>query len=204
MIVFGALWLSLATAAPAMDTLPSTPASDSATAPIPAADSAPRLAVVARRSKGDSVQGRPKAVELSDWYYRRLTIHRWVSYGTLPVFAAQWVAGERLYDESRDAPTWAKTTHRVGATLLAGGFTVNTVTGLWNLWDSRSVPQHRALRTVHALSILVADGMFTYAGAKLSDEAEQSASKRSEHRTIALSGMALTTVSGLAMKLWNK
>ena len=203
MLVLGALWLSLGSPALPSDTLPFA-ANDSAAvvgAPAPAITTAPR-----RRSptSADSAQGRPKVIELSDWYYRRLTIHRWVAYGTLPVFGAQWAAGQRLYDDSREAPTWAKTTHRVGATLLAGGFTVNTVTGLWNLWDSRSVEQGRVLRTIHGLSILVADGMFTYAGAKLSDEAEQSSAKRREHRTIALSAMALTTVSGVAMKLWNK
>ena len=208
MLVLGALWLSLGSTALGSTAL----ASD--TVPFAANDSAAVVGVPApaittaglrrTRSSGDSAQGRPKVIELSDWYYRRLTIHRWVAYGTLPVFAAQWAAGQRLYDDSRAAPTWAKTTHRVGATLLAGGFTVNTVTGLWNLWDSRSVEQGRALRAVHALSILVADGMFTYAGAKLSDEAEQSSAKRREHRTIALSAMALTTVSGVAMKLWNK
>jgi len=203
MLVLGALWLSLGSTALASDTLPLA-ANDSAAvvrAPTPATTIA-RL----RRTptSADSAQGRPKVIELSDWYYRRLTIHRWVAYGTLPVFGAQWAAGQRLYDDSREAPTWAKTTHRVGATLLAGGFTVNTVTGLWNLWDSRSVEQGRVLRTIHGLSILVADGMFTYAGAKLSDEAEQSSAKRREHRTIALSAMALTTVSGVAMKLWNK
>jgi len=203
MLVLGALWLSLGSTGLASDTLPLA-ANDSAAvvgAPTPATTTA---ALRRTPTPADSAQGRPKVIELSDWYYRRLTIHRWVAYGTLPVFGAQWAAGQRLYDDSREAPTWAKTTHRVGATLLAGGFTVNTVTGLWNLWDSRSVEQGRVLRTIHGLSILVADGMFTYAGAKLSDEAEQSSAKRREHRTIALSAMALTTVSGVAMKLWNK
>src|SRR6478672_78676 len=149
MLVLGALWLSLGSTALASDTLPLT-ANDSAAvvgAPAPAIPTA-RLR---RTPAADSVQGRPKVIELSDWYYRRLTIHRWVAYGTLPVFGAQWAAGQRLYDDSREAPTWAKTTHRVGATLLAGGFTVNTVTGLWNLWDSRSVANHKTLRTTHAL-----------------------------------------------------
>jgi hypothetical protein len=141
---------------------------------------------------------------MSEWYGRRLTIHRWVAYGTLPVFAAQWAAGKQLYDKSREAPEWAKTTHRVGATALAGAFTVNTVTGLWNLYDSRAQPEGRTLRTVHALSILAADAAFTYAGAKLSDEAEQSLAKRRQHRTVALSAMGVTVASGLAMKLWNR
>ena len=45
---------------------------------------------------------------------------------------------------------------------------------------------------------------FTYAGVKLSKDAETDFNKRREHRTIALSSMALTVVSGLAMKLYNK
>jgi hypothetical protein len=152
----------------------------------------------------DTVHKRKKAIEVSEWYSRRLTIHRYVAFATIPVFAAQWAAGNQLYDKSRDAPTWAKTTHRVGATTLAAMFTVNTVTGAWNWWDSRAVPQGRVLRTIHALSILGADAAFTYAGAKLSDEAENSASKRREHKTVALSAMGVTIASGLMMKLWNR
>jgi hypothetical protein len=83
-------------------------------------------------------------------------------------------------------------------------FTVNTVTGAWNWWDSRSVEQGRVLRTIHAISLLGADAAFTYAGAKLSEEAENSAAKRREHRTVALSAMGVTIASGLMMKLWNR
>ena len=141
---------------------------------------------------------------MSDWYSRRLTIHRYVAYATVPVFALQWAAGDRLFKHGANAPEWAKTTHRVGATTLAGMFTVNTVTGVWNWWDSRSAPQGRALRTLHAFSMLAADAAFTYAGAKLSNEAETSSDKRRLHRTIALSAMGVTLVSETAMKLWNR
>lgn len=152
----------------------------------------------------DTPKARPRVIEVSDWYARRLTIHRYTAYGTIPVFAAQWIAGTKLYNESRSAPAWAKTVHRAGATTLAGMFTVNTVTGLWNWWDSRMVAQGRVLRTVHVLSMLTADAAFTYAGAKLSNQAETDASKRRLHRTVALSAMGLTVVSGTAMKLWNR
>lgn len=152
----------------------------------------------------DSPHVRPRVVEVSDWYSRRLTIHRYVFYATLPVFVAQYEAGKQLYDKSRAAPTWAKTTHRVGATALAGMFTVNTVTGAWNWWDSRSVPQGRALRTVHALTMLAADAAFTYTGAKLSNDAENSAAKRREHRTVALYAIGVTVVSGSIMRFWNR
>src|SRR4051812_9312083 len=112
----------------------------------------------------DTPRVRPRAVEVSEWYGRRLTIHRSLSYATIPIFAAQWVAGERIYKYGNQAPDWAKTTHRTGATALAGIFAVNTVTGLWNLWDSRQVSSGRTLRTIHALTMLTADAGFTYAG----------------------------------------
>ena len=152
----------------------------------------------------DTPRIRRHAVELSEWYGRRLTIHRYIAYSTVPVFALQWAAGDQLYKKSSGAPTWAKTMHRVGATSLATMFTVNTVTGAWNWWDTRSQSKGRMLRTVHALTMLGADAAFTYAGARLSNDAETSSTKRREHRTIALSAMGVTVVSGLAMKLLNR
>ena len=147
---------------------------------------------------------RPKVIEVSEWYSRRLAIHQVVSYATIPVFALQYVAGNQLYTKGSSAPAWAKTMHRVGATSLAAMFTVNTVTGVWNWWDSRSAPQGRILRTLHAVSMLTADAAFTYAGAKLSNEAETDGSKRTLHRKIAIGSIGLTAVSGLAMKIWNR
>jgi hypothetical protein len=178
---------------PAHDTVRSATQQDSALA---------RLVVTAADTPG--TRPRPRAVEVSDWYSRRLTIHRYVAYATLPVFALEYAAGDQLYKKSRDAPTWAKTTHRVGATALAGMFTVNTVTGVWNWWDSRSIAQGRVLRSIHALSMLSADAAFSYAGAKLANEAETSSDKRRLHRTIALSAIGVTVASGVAMKLWNR
>src|SRR5438477_2892509 len=112
---------------------------------------------------------RPRAIEVSEWYNRRLTIHRWLAYSTIPVFAVQWTAGQQIWAKGPAAPTWARTGHRVGATTLAGIFTVNTVTGVWNLWDSRAVPENRGLRYMHAVSMLTADAGFTWAGAVLSN-----------------------------------
>jgi hypothetical protein len=52
--------------------------------------------------------------------------------------------------------------------------------------------------------MLTADAGFTYAGAKLSKEAETDFNKRREHRTIALSSMGVTVASALVMKFFNK
>jgi hypothetical protein len=151
----------------------------------------------------DTPRRRPHAVEVSEWYERRLRIHRYLSYSIIPLFGAQYVAGQRLFNEGSSAPAWAKTTHRAVATTLVGVFGVNTVTGVWNLWDSRHQPTGRALRTTHAIMMLAAEGGFTYAGAKLSQEAETSLTKRREHRTVALASMGVTLAGGLMMRLFN-
>lgn len=149
-------------------------------------------------------RARVKAVEVSEWYSRRLTLHRRLSYATLPVFAFQLAAGREIWNKGPGAAEWARTGHRVGAGALAGIFTVNTVTGVWNLWDSRTVEQGRARRYFHATSMLLADAGFTWAGARLSEQAEKSSEKRKLHRTVALSSTALSVVSGLIMKATNK
>lgn len=152
----------------------------------------------------DTVRKRRKSIEVGEWYERRLRIHRYGSYAIYPLFALQAVAGNQIFPDPQNAPDWAKTSHRVGASALAGVFTVNTVTGLWNLWDSRSVPQGRARRTVHALLMLASDAGFTYAGARLSEQAETSVDKRREHRKWAYGSMA-TALTGIGvMTFWKE
>jgi hypothetical protein len=146
---------------------------------------------------------RPRAVEVSDWYERRLRIHRYGAYAMIPLFAFQSVAGNQLYQEGSAAPGWAKTGHRWGAAGLATVFGVNTVTGLWNLWDSRSVPQGRTRRTLHTLLMLASDAGFTYAGVRLSEQAENSLEKRRQHRAWAYGSMATAIAGSGLMVLWR-
>jgi hypothetical protein len=146
---------------------------------------------------------RRKSVQVSDWYERRLRIHRYLAYTTIPLYAFQAIAGNQLFQESSGAPEWAKTGHRVGATALAAVFTVNTVTGLWNLWDSRSVPQGRTRRTIHAILMLASDAGFTYTGAKLSNDAENSLQKRRQHRNLAYASMGVAIVGSGMMLIWR-
>ena len=152
----------------------------------------------------DTVQRRRKSVEVSEWYERRLRLHRYGSYTIYPLFALQAVAGNQIFPDPQNAPAWARNSHRSGASALSGVFTLNTVTGLWNLWDSRSVPQGRARRTAHALLMLASDAGFTYAGVRLSEQAETSVDKRREHRMWAYGSMA-TALAGVGMMtLWKE
>ena len=150
------------------------------------------------------LQGRARAVEVSEWYGRRLALHRWTTYATIPAFAFQWTAGRQLWDKGPLAPGWARTGHRVGAGTIGALFAINAVTGAWNLWDLRAQPVGRARRYAHAASMLTATAGFAYAGAKLSVEAKTDVSKREQHRTVALSSTALTLVGGLLMKVMDE
>ena len=148
-------------------------------------------------------QGRPKVVEVGDWYARRLTLHRRTAYAIIPLFGFQALAGRQIWDKGNLAPAWARNGHRVGATAIAGAFTVNVVTGVWNLWDARGATDGRGLRYLHAASMLAATTGFTYAGAVLSEQAETNSDKKKLHWQVAISSMGITAVSGILMKVLN-
>lgn len=197
MLLSALLAVVFATAVPPDTTPPSArPAAPDSVSPIPFAVQMP--ADTARH------RPRPRAIEYDDSYYTRLEIHRDLSYAIYPLYVGQYIFGEELWKKSRDAPTWAKTGHRVFATALVGVFGANTVTGLWNLWDSRHDPDHRVLRTVHALTMLAADGAFSYAGSTLATQAQNSYAKRRLHRTITISAMGVTALSALTMTFFNR
>jgi hypothetical protein len=150
---------------------------------------------------------RARAIDVSEWYHRRLVVHKTLSYVILPVFAAEYVAGTKLYDaeaSSTIAPGWAKPVHQLGAGAVAGIFGVNTVTGLWNLWDSRHLEKHRWLRISHSAIMLGADAAFAYTGIKLASEAQNSSEKRRQHREVALYATGVSIGSGVVMKIFNE
>jgi hypothetical protein len=141
---------------------------------------------------------RKKAFQLSEAYGTRLKIHRYASYITLPLFVAEYAAGDQLYKKSNAAPQWAKSSHGALATVVAGLFGVNTLTGGLNWWETRGQPEGRTWRTVHASLELLADAGFVATGI-LSDKAEGSASNRKLHRSVAVTSMSVATLGYVIM-----
>ncbi|MFL5519333.1 MAG: hypothetical protein ACJ8B6_00225 [Gemmatimonadales bacterium] len=171
------------------------------------AASGPRVAAarVAAAIEADTTpRRRPKAVEVSDAYAMRLRIHKYASYATIPLFAAQTIAGNQMYQSGSDDPAWAKTMHGIGAGGLAALFTVNTVTGVWNLWESRGVTEGRTVKLVHSALMLASDAGFTYAGVKLGPDAHNSFSKRQEHRRVAFISMGGALAGYATMLIANR
>jgi hypothetical protein len=156
---------------------------------------------------GDTVprtRPRPRAIEYSDAYYTRLKIHQVASYAELPLFAAEYILGQRLLNEERTGfpSNGLKTAHTTVALGLGALFTINTVTGGWNLWESRKDPAGRTLRLIHSVAMLGADAGFAWAGAS-GGGSRESQSGAKQHRTIAISSIALATAGTAMMWLFH-
>jgi hypothetical protein len=138
---------------------------------------------------------RPMAFEYSDAYNTRRKIHMIASYATIPLFVAQYMAGEKLFDDSNNSS--AKSAHGALTIGIATLFAVNTVTGVWNLWEARKDPNGHTRRLVHGLMMLGADFGFAATGALAPDGDEDA--KRSTHRTVAISSMGVAAASYVYM-----
>ena len=164
----------------------------------------PVLQLRSRLPEAVTIQQRPKAVELSDGYYTRLKIHKYTSYAMVPLFIAQYAVGRELYNST----TENESLRGVHSTLAAGiyvGFGINTVTGAWNLWDTRAQPEGRTRRYVHALLMTAAAAGFvaTSAMAPDDDEGGGDAGGASAHRNMAIASMSTAVVGGLMMVFWR-
>lgn len=150
----------------------------------------------------DSVRRRPRprAIEYSDWYSRRLTIHKIGSYAMLPLFGAEYYLGERLIQGKASGNE--RSLHQGVALGIGALFTVNTVTGVWNLYDSRNDPSDRTKRIVHSVLMLGADAGFALAAASAEgeDDGERGDSEgNSTHKAIALTSIGISTVGTALM-----
>lgn len=138
---------------------------------------------------------RPQAFEYSDVYNLRRKIHMVASYATIPIFAGQYLAGEKLLDDADNST--AKSAHGALTIGVAALFAVNTVTGVWNLWEARKDPNGRTRRLVHGLMMLAANAGFVATGAVAPDDDDSSG--RSTHRALAIGSMGMATATYVYM-----
>ncbi len=154
---------------------------------------------------------RRKAIEYSDGYYTRLKIHQVASYLTVPLFVAQYLAGRELWNHP-GSHGLARDVHGPLAAGIAGLFAVNTVTGVWNLWEGRKEPKGRTRRWVHGLTMLVADAGFVVVGATAPEHEDRFGGTSTPfnqqsgarlHRDVAIGSMGLALGSYLMMLIWK-
>jgi hypothetical protein len=213
--ILSALGLAGAVALAPDSTPAARPVVDSTSAPAASAaplSAGPRIGPAAWWTASADTGGRRRthAVEYSDWYARRLAVHRIASYTMLPLFAAEYVLGDRLIRQQEGAARGddyvhgsTRNLHSVAAGAIAGLFTIHTVTGLWNLYESRHDPADRKLRTAHTILLLAADAGFVATGALAGDASENEGgspgSSARTHRDVAIASMGVATVGTAIM-----
>jgi hypothetical protein len=152
-------------------------------------------------SPAGAAASRPLAIEYSDAYNLRRKVHYIASFATLPLFAAEYALGADLYDGSTSSSV------RSAHSAVAGGigvlFGVNTVTGVWNLYEGRHDESGRTRRFIHGALMVVADAGFVATGllAPEGDEGEgsTSANDKNTHRAVAIGSMGVATLGYLIM-----
>jgi len=146
-------------------------------------------------TEGDSPAEEAQLVEYSDGYFTRLTIHKWASYLTLPLFVGQYIVGQKLIDG--EGSSGLRSAHGALAGGTAALFTVNTVTGVWNLFEARKDPEGKNRRTIHSVLMLLADAGFlaTAALANENEHGEGGGSDNNAHRNMAIASMGTTLLS---------
>jgi hypothetical protein len=152
---------------------------------------------------------RPRPIEYSDAYFVRLKIHYIASFATLPLFVAEYFVGRSLYNNPDSASRSLRGWHNNLALAIGGLFTLNTVTGLWNMWESRHDPAGRARRYIHGFSMLAADAGFL-ATARMTPSRDfrrsggaTGQSSANTHRAIAISSMSVSLASYVMMLFWK-
>lgn len=143
-----------------------------------------------------TVEQRPQAFTYSDGYNTRRKIHMAASWATIPLFVGQYIAGQKLYDG--EGGETAKSWHGALAGGVAALFAVNTVTGVWNLWEARGDPNGKTRRLVHGLLMLGADAGFVATGMMAPDD-DEGGSSQSAHRTVAITSMGVAAASYIYM-----
>jgi hypothetical protein len=149
---------------------------------------------------------RTQAIEYSHGYEVRAKIHRYASYATLPLLGTEVALGTSLYDDPQSHTSSKRSAHIAVGTAITGLFAANTVTGVWNLVESRKDPSHRTLRLVHSLLMLGADAGFVaaFGSGPSGERLVNFDNNRRTHRTIALTSIGVATGGYLIMLVGNK
>ena len=155
-------------------------------------------------------QTHPQAITYSDAYRMRAKIHRYASFATLPLFATQIGVGQSLFNSSTESDT-KKSLHAAAGAGVVGLFGVNTVTGVWNLWESRHDPEKHKLKLAHGILMLASDVGFV-ATIAITPERERRGfagpasleNNASTHRNLAIGSIAVATAGYLLMLFGNR
>lgn len=180
---------------------------------VPALDLGSALALTPLPSLQET-ERRPVAIDYGPGYDIRQRVHKYASIATVPLFVAETWLGQSLYNHPGESES-KKGVHGAVAASIGVLFGVNSVTGVWNLWDARNDPAGRTRRTVHGVLMLVADAGFVATGALAPDyeggEGRRGSgtigpidtSRGATHRAVAFTSMGIALASYVMMLVWR-
>jgi hypothetical protein len=147
------------------------------------------------------------AIVHSDAYQTRAKVHKYASFATLPLFAAEVALGESLYNTPAGTRVNVGAHAAVGAGIV-GLFGLNTVTGAWNLFgEGWQDTEGRTLRVAHGLLMMAADVGFVATEATGPKSGGQGAltfeTAKATHRNIAFTSIGVATAGYLIMLFGN-
>ena len=214
MTLFGplsAVLVAVSVHAPTIDSRTAAAPADTVVQPADASPVARPVAATTDRAADDTTRPRRHAVEVSDAYATRLAIHRWASYTMPPLFVAEYVLGQKMLNERTDAVQGrgngvnpnTRTAHQIVAGGVAALFGINTITGVWNLYETRHQEDGRTLRVVHSVLMLASDAGFAATGLVASNASRGTVDDARLHRNVAIAAMVPATV-GAAMMWINQ
>jgi hypothetical protein len=145
---------------------------------------------------------RPVAIEYSDGHLMRAKIHKYTSLATLPLLATEFYLGQSLYNDPNSLSSGKRGVHGAVGAGLIGVFGVNSLTGAWNLLESRQAPGHTK-RLVHGLLMLASEGGFVASAVTAPGGGRNGLvtfdADKATHRTIAITSIGLATAGYLMM-----
>ena len=155
------------------------------------------------KSDDQDASQRPVAFEYSEGYELRAKIHKYASFATLPLLATEAALGQSLYNGTSGPRSGTRTAHQVVGTGIGVLFGVNTVTGVWNLWEGRHNPNGRTRRIVHGILMLSSDAGFFATVASAPSHGRNGLltfeTDKVTHRTIAITSIGLASTGYLIM-----
>jgi hypothetical protein len=158
--------------------------------PIPAADPAQTAL-------------KPKAVGYSKGYFTRRNIHKLASYATLPLLASEAIVGQKLLNESNPEGSSLRSAHSGLTAGIGVLFGVETVTGVWNMLESRKTSPDHKKRMFHGMLMLAADAGFIATAATAPHRDDQGGLRigdnASTHKAIAYASIGTAAFSYLYM-----
>jgi hypothetical protein len=146
----------------------------------------------------------PRLSPYSRAYELRQDIHKYASYATLPLFAAEYALGQSLPSEPGRSGSM-RGLHAAVGTGLVGLFFLNTATGGWNLWQSRHETNHRTTRFIHGALMIASNAGFVATAASAPSHHNPSSfdHDRTVHRNLAIASISVGT-AGYLLALFGR